>query len=70
MSVLDDLNTKMVATVGASLGSANYGATELLGTNYAADLLGTNVGLAYIAVGAAGVVLLTDEFGVTEVLDE
>ena len=64
-----DLNAEMAATIGAAVGSINYGATELLGTNYMADLLGSNVGLGYIAVGAAGVVVITEHLGVTEVFD-
>ncbi|SEK86742.1 MULTISPECIES: hypothetical protein [Haloferax] len=71
MALLDDvdLDIETLASVGAGVGAANWGAQELLSTNFLADLLGTNVGLGYIAVGAAGVVVITERLGVTEVFD-
>lgn len=52
----------------SSVGALNWGATEVMNTNYVADLLGTgNVGLAYIAFGAAGAIALLEQFDVVDV---
>ncbi|QDX39846.1 hypothetical protein [Salarchaeum sp. JOR-1] len=69
---LDEYETTEALTYGLSgLGAANVGVTELTGTNYIADLVGTgNMELAALAFGAGGVALVAQKLGVAEVWED
>lgn len=62
-----ELGTHLVAFAGA----INWGAQETLGSNVIADVIGAdNTGLAYMAIGAAGLVSVTETFELTEFFEE
>jgi uncharacterized membrane protein YuzA (DUF378 family) len=62
-----ELGTRLVAYAGA----INWGAMETLDTNLVADVIGAdNTGIAYLAVGAAGVVSVLETFEITEFFED
>ncbi|GAA0651929.1 hypothetical protein [Salarchaeum japonicum] len=69
---LEAYETTEALTYGlAGLGSLNVGATELLGTNYVQDAIGTgNMELAAFAFGAGGAALLAQKLDLAEVWED
>ena len=68
---IPDIDLHTVVNTVAGLGAANWGLQEVAGTNLVTDTLGMgDPAVAYLAIGAAGVVMLTETFEVTDVYDE
>jgi hypothetical protein len=69
---LESHETGEVASIGAAaIGSINVGVTELTGTNYAMDLLGSgSMGLYALAVGAGGAALAAEKLDLVNIWSE
>lgn len=65
-----DLNGETVVGAVAGLGATNWALAEQFNFNLITELLGGSAELGFLAVGAAGVVTLTELFGVTDFLDD
>lgn len=67
----EDLDAETATYSIAALGAINWGLQETADMNLVTEVLGSgNAGLAYIVIGIAGVVFLTERFHVTEFFDE
>ena len=65
-----DLDAKAVTTAVAGIGSANWGLQEFADLNIVTELLGSDPTIGYAALGLGGVVVLTEQFEVTEFFDK
>jgi len=62
-----ELNGQSVVWGIAHLGAVNWGLQETADINIVTELLGTsNAGIAYIIIGLAGIVALTEWFEITD----
>ena len=65
-----DLNAANITYGVSALGAANWGAQEVLDFNLVTEVMGSSPGIAYMVIGAAGVVSLTELLGVTDFFDQ
>lgn len=66
-----DIDAAVVVQLVAYLGAINWLLLETANTDLAVEVLGSSSsGIAYVAVGAAGVVAATEQLGLTEIFDE
>jgi uncharacterized membrane protein YuzA (DUF378 family) len=66
-----DLDAELATNLTAFAGAINWGAQETLGSNVLADIIGAdNTGIAYLFIGAAGLVSLTETLGFTEIFED
>lgn len=62
-----ELDAQLAVLILAHIGAVNWGLQETADINLATELLGTgNAGIAYVAIGLAGLVALTELFEVTD----
>ncbi|UVE51432.1 hypothetical protein KU306_06020 [Haloferax larsenii] len=64
-----DLDLENIAILGASIGSLNAGLAANTDITLLSDLLGGNLEIGLLAVGAAGGVVIADKLGLVEVFD-
>lgn len=66
-----DIDLELGTTLVTAAGAINWGAKETLGSNVLADVIGSdNTGIAYLVIGLAGVVTVTERFELTEIFEE
>jgi uncharacterized membrane protein YuzA (DUF378 family) len=66
----ENLNAANVTYGVSALGATTWGTQEVLDFNLVTELLGSSPGIAYMVIGAAGVVSLTEMFDVTDFFDK
>jgi|GEM_PF-6374543 len=67
MADIPELDAQSVTWLIAHIGAVNWGLQETADINLAVELLGTgNVGIAYMVIGIAGVLSLTEWFDITD----
>lgn len=64
-----DVDLPTVATLLSGVGATTWATMEFADFNIVTELLGSSPELGYAAIGAAGLVTVTDRLGFTEVLD-
>lgn len=67
---IPDFNAKNAVYTVSGVGATNWLADSQFDFNLVTELLGSSPEIGYIAIGAAGVLSLTELFDVTDVLED
>jgi uncharacterized membrane protein YuzA (DUF378 family) len=68
---IPDLNVQNATKAVGLLGGLNWGIMETADTNLVTELLGTgNASMAYLVIGAAAAVTISEWIGITDLFEE